>query len=70
MHFHVSLTAKPLLRMGTGKGKFKYFVAKYRKGDIFIEFTNSFDNIYYKKRFFKLLRCVLPAHTVLVKHPS
>lgn len=70
VHFYMSLTAKPLLRMGTGKGKFRYFVAKYRKGDTFIEFADNFANLQHKKKFFKLLRCVIPAHSVLVKHYS
>jgi len=67
-HFFIPLTAKPLLRMGTGKGKFRCFVAKYRKGDTFLEFSDNFINLYHKKKFFKILRCVIPAHAVLVKN--
>lgn len=52
--------------MGTGKGKFKYFISHYKKGEIFLEFENII-NYRFKIVFFKALRAKLPVHTIIQK---
>jgi ribosomal protein L16/L10AE len=56
------------MRMGTGKGKFRYYVTKYYKGDIFLEFNlNSCRSKHTQIKFLKALYCKLPGHIKIVK---
>jgi ribosomal protein L16/L10AE len=57
--FFIPLTAKPLMRMGTGKGKLRFWVAEYRKGDIILEFSFICSERL-RKLIFKTVICKLP----------
>lgn len=67
-NFSIPLTAKPLIRMGTGKGKFRYFVSKYKKGDLFLSFDGIFKTLHLQNKFCKQVRCIMPVHTKLLRH--
>jgi len=57
--FFIPLTGKPLMRMGTGKGKLRFWVAEYKKGDIIIELGYIY-SISLKAQIFKTILNKLP----------
>lgn len=67
VHFNTALTTKPGLRMGTGKGKVKHWVGLYRKGDIFMCFSNLADqNSFIRSKVLRTIFLKFPAKLRLV----
>jgi len=64
--FRVPVTSKPGLRMGTGKGKIKMWLAEFKKGQLML----SFEDIGGKRttaRIFRLLRFKLPVAFKIIR---
>lgn len=64
--FFLPVTAKPLMRMGTGKGKLRFWVSEYRKGDIIAE-LGFIQSKTLENRIFRLIICKLPMRVKIFK---
>jgi len=64
--FRIPVTSKPGLRMGTGKGKIKAWLAEFKKGQLLL----SFEDVGGKRttaRLFRLLRFKLPVPFKIIR---
>jgi ribosomal protein L16/L10AE len=64
--FFLPLTAKPLMRMGTGKGKLRFWVAEYKKGDVIIE-IGKLPSKAVSTHIFRSIICKLPMRVKVCK---
>jgi len=64
--FRVPVTSKPGLRMGTGKGKIKTWLAEFRKGQLLLSFE-AFGGRRTTARVFRLLKFKLPVRFKIIR---
>lgn len=67
VHFRIALTVKSGMRMGTGKGKLKNWVAEYRKGDVFVSFSAFPANEVKRRKLLRLMFLKFPCPLKLIK---